>query len=109
MNYKIKKDMIKNVNFKLIGKKQKWYWIDTAIVDDNILIRLFRALSKATTYEEQENLMSKVELNEGRNPKAENTLQYNYGKNYVEIQLCHYIPEQDNYVRGKKIDVIQID
>ena len=101
--------MIKNVNFKLIGKKQKWYWIDTAIVDDNILIRLFRALSKATTYEEQENLMSKVELNEGRNPKAENTLQYNYGKNYVEIQLCHYIAEQDNYVRGKKIDVIQID
>ena len=53
--------------------------------------------------------MSKVELNEGRNPKAENTLQYNYGKNYVEIQLCHYIHEQDNYVRGKKIDVIQID
>lgn len=101
--------MIKNVNFKLIGKKQKWYWIDTAIVDDNILIRLFRALSKATMYEEQENLMSKVELNEGRNPKAENTLQYNYGKNYVEIQLCHYITEQDNYVRGKKIDVIQID
>ena len=101
--------MIKNVNFKLIEKKQKWYWIDTAIVDDNILIRLFRALSKATMYEEQENLMSKVELNEGRNPKAENTLQYNYGKNYVEIQLFHYIPEQDNYVRGKKIDVIQID
>ena len=101
--------MIKNINFKLIGKKQKWYWVDTAIVDDNILIRLFRALSKATTYEEQENLMSKVELNEGRNPKAENTLQYNYDKNYVEIQLCHYIPEQDSYVRGKKIDVIQID
>lgn len=101
--------MIKNVNFKLIGKKQKWYWIDTAIADDNILIRLFRALSKVTTYEEQENLMSKVELNEGRNPKAENTLQYNYGKNYVEIQLCHYIAEQNNYVRGKKIGVIQID
>ena len=101
--------MIKNVNFKLIEKKQKWYWIDTAIVDDNILIRLFRALSKVSTYEEQENLMSKVELNEGRNPKAENTLQYNYGKNYVEIQLCHYIAEQDNYVRGKKIGVIQID
>lgn len=109
MNYKIKKDMIKNVNFKLIGKKQKWYWVDTAIVDDNIIIRLFRALSKASTYEEQENLMSKVELNEGRNPKAENTLQYNYDKDYVEIQLCHYIAEQDNYVRGKKIGVIQID
>ena len=101
--------MIKNVNFKLIGKKQKWYWVNTAIVDDNILIRLFRVLSKTSTYEEQENLMSKVELNEGRNPKAENTLQYNYGKNYVEIQLCHYIVEQDNYVRGKKIGVIQID
>lgn len=53
--------------------------------------------------------MSKVELNEGRNPKAENTLQYNYDKDYVEIQLCHYIAEQDNYVRGKKIGVIQID
>lgn len=101
--------MIKNVNFKLIGKKQKWYWVDTTVVDDNVLIRLFRALSKVSTYEEQENLMSKVELNEGRNPKAENTLQYNYGKNYVEIQLCHYIAEQDNYVRGKKIGVIQID
>lgn len=101
--------MIKNVNFKLIGKKQKWYWVDTTVVDDNVLIRLFRALSKVSTYEGQENLMSKVELNEGRNPKAENTLQYNYGKNYVEIQLCHYIAEQDNYVRGKKIGVIQID
>lgn len=101
--------MIKNINFKLLEKKQKWYWVDTAIVNDNILIRLFRALSKASTHEEQENLMSKVELNEGRNPKAENTLQYNYGKNYVEIQLCHYIVEQDNYVRGKKIGVIQID
>lgn len=101
--------MIKNVNFKLIGKKQKWYWVDTTVVDDNVLIRLFRALSKVSTYEEQENLISKVELNEGRNPKAENTLQYNYGKNYVEIQLCHYIAEQDNYVRGKKIGVIQID
>lgn len=101
--------MIKNINFKLLEKKQKWYWVDTTIVDDNILIRLFRALSKAITYEEQENLISKVELNEGRNPKAENTLQYNSGKNYVEIQLCHYIAEQDKYVRGKKIGVIQID
>ena len=101
--------MIKNINFKLLEKKQKWYWVDTTIVDDNILIRLFRALSKAITYEEQENLISKVELNEGRNPKAENTLQYMSGKNYVEIQLCHYIVEQDKYVRGKKIGVIQID
>ena len=84
--------MIKNINFKLLEKKQKWYWVDTAIVDDNILIRLFRALSKATMYEEQENLMSKVELNEGRNPKAENTLQYNYGKNcwcgFTEGKAC---------------------
>ena len=101
--------MVKNINFKLLEKKQKWYWVDTTIVDDNILIRLFRALSKAITYEEQENLISKVELNEGRNPKAENTLQYMSGKNYVEIQLCHYIVEQDKYVRGKKIGVIQID
>ena len=101
--------MVKNINFKLLEKKQKWYWVDTTIVDDNILIRLFRALSKAITYEEQENLISKVELNEVRNPKAENTLQYMSGKNYVEIQLCHYIVEQDKYVRGKKIGVIQID
>lgn len=104
----VKTKGIKNINFKLIDNKQEWCWINDDDVDDNMLTRLFRALYSATTYNAQEELLSKVTINEGRNSSAICTLQFNCNDRNVMVQECKYVKNENKYKRGKNIGVIKI-
>lgn len=101
--------MIRNIKLKLIDNREKWVWIDTEIVSETLLKRLFKALQCSSTVEEQENNIALITDNEGRNAAAQETLHYTHNNDKVEVFLCNYNKDTDNYARGKKIDIIKID
>lgn len=98
----------KNINLKLLNNKQKWYWVNSNEVDNSMLLRLFRALYSAKTYNEQTELLSKVSLNDGRNSSSVCTLQFNCNDKNVMVQECRYDKNGDKYKRGKNISIIKL-
>lgn len=100
--------MIKNIKLKLLDNKEKWVWVDSEIVSETLLLRFFKALKSSLTIEEQKNNIMMLTFNKGRHNKAQEVLRYIHNNDKVEVFLCNYNKDTDNYARGKKIDVIKL-
>lgn len=100
--------MVNNVSLRLTDKIERRIWIDDTIVPESLLKRFFRALNKATTLDECENIIKKVNTHDGYNPNATYTYIYNHGGSEVKYQKCNYDAKNDVYKRSAFIGRIEL-
>lgn len=103
--------MFINLRLTFAEKRVFQRWFDTEVFSDIKLKRLLRSLNNEVipdTAECPKIVTDTIELNEGYNPQATETVLYRHGDTSVKVQKCKYDTENEQFLRGEIFKYINL-
>ncbi|MCD8207745.1 MAG: hypothetical protein LUD72_07400 [Bacteroidales bacterium] len=95
--------MITNLLMRLKDGHTRRGWVDGKKADDVTITRLFRALDKATSYDEQVELVERIVNENCYSKDAVRCFSYVYKKGSFEANQSVYNEDKEKYSRGKHL------